>query len=165
MMTEPPLKKLTLREVARRFEQGDDGALEDYRVHNLHESTPQSSVALQESLRTMPVARNVIQDMLKVTKATLRFPSCTDCVCLTWVSSNSLQIIAFAFFLTANCVHSPAVICCRTFLAVSPGATVTMLHKLMLDYYICLTICTRTKPALLRCDLCSILCMPELPVS
>lgn len=76
MMTEP-LKKLTLREVARRFEQGDDGALEDYRVNNLHESTakPQSSVALQESLRTMPVARNVIQDMLKVTKVTLGFPN------------------------------------------------------------------------------------------
>lgn len=67
-MAEPQLKKLTLREVARRFEQGDESALEDYRVHNLHESTAQSSQALQETLRSMPVARNVIQDMLKVTK-------------------------------------------------------------------------------------------------
>lgn len=67
-MAEPQLKKLTLKEVARRFEQGDESALEDYRVHNLHESTAQSSQALQETLRSMPVARNVIQDMLKVTK-------------------------------------------------------------------------------------------------
>mmetsp|Transcript_9660 Transcript_9660/g.29090 ORF Transcript_9660/g.29090 Transcript_9660/m.29090 type:complete len:481 (+) Transcript_9660:260-1702(+) len=68
MSTPPVAKKLSLREVARRFEQGDDTALEDYRVKNLNEASAQSSAALQQTLRSMPKARMVIQDLLQITK-------------------------------------------------------------------------------------------------
>lgn len=81
MSTPPVAKKLSLREVARRFEQGDDTALEDYRVKNLNEASAQSSAALQQTLRSMPKARMVIQDLLQITKvqAPPLIPGCTLC--------------------------------------------------------------------------------------
>lgn len=75
MATPPLVKKLSLREVARRFEQGDDSALEDYRVKNLNEVSVQSSAALQQTLRTMPKARSVIQDLLRVTQVWITCPA------------------------------------------------------------------------------------------
>lgn len=58
-----PPKKLSLKEVAARFEAGDADVLEDYRMHNLKESGEQLQQTL---LQNMPKGKALMKELVKL---------------------------------------------------------------------------------------------------
>lgn len=59
-----PVKKLSLKEVAQRFEAGDTDVLLDYRNLNLKESGDQ----LQQTLQSMPKGKTLMKELVKLTE-------------------------------------------------------------------------------------------------